>query len=221
MLVRSMLFVLAVGMITFVTGCNETTVATTPIIPPTATAMPVPTPTVTQTALEEVAKILSHLADANMVTIKDDWGGFSPVSPLIAHISIVRTAGVYTGSGQFAAGPGPLASRVEDYTFGDTTVEDFLTRLSGSPVEVKPYVPDVPWSDDYPSISIEVQLVDESVIFHTKSQGAQHIPWAIDINGDTYTIDSSQPNYALQKFEQAIHVNEVMDDLIKQITGTR
>lgn len=216
-------------------------VPTVALVPPTSG--PTSTPNATQTALAQlIDPILAQLTNAAEIHIKDEWSGrpskdfemgqFShqigtidntwpddfPVSALSAHISLTRTGDLFTGSGYYAAGTTPEITRTETITVSVEAVEDFLSKLSISPVEAKPYVPfqDRTREESNPSISVEVRLAGQAVHYHTKSQGYLHRPWAVDIDGDTYNIDSTQPNFALQEFERYIHVNDVMEDLIRQ-----
>ena len=52
-------------------------------------------------------------------------------------------------------------------------VEAFLAVLAVAPVLVREYVPHVTHTDDYPSITVELRMSRDSIVFFSQSQGVR------------------------------------------------
>lgn len=75
--------------------------------------------------------------------------------------------------------------------------KEAMRILARVPLVPGPYKPFWNHSDDYPSVQIVVTGESGTVRFHTKSQGAGHAPWAVDIAGTTLVVPSDAPQKAV------------------------
>ena len=102
----------------------------------------------------------------------------------------------------------PSFTRRYDLTLLGTTVKggrvsraEFkrsLRLLSEAPLSQGPYVPFADHTDDYPKIAIVAGSGARRVRFFTRSQGAGHVPWAVEIGGRTFVVASDAPERVLE-----------------------
>ena len=155
---------------------------------------------------------LSQIVQADSIRIKDEWEGYGAFSPISAFWDLHRTQGGFSGTATFRAHPHyPLYTSRPDLqgkVFTDTagvlvplgSVNSFLERLSRTHLFKGEYIPSIPRTSSYPSISIEIEVGDETITFFTRSQGKDHIPWGVMIQGETYVVVSSDvPARALEE----------------------
>ena len=216
---RQLFLVLLLSLTLLVAACDDSPVAPTPPPDPTSVVLvPTPTPNVqaTHTAIASIIDpVLNQIPNASAIHIKEEWSGSSVEYPLVARISITRTGDNFTGKADFSAGHSPPSTSTRDLTLRAQTVGEFLALISISPVEPTPYSPRNDGSDEHPSISIELTLPSETVIYRTMSQGYMQKPWALDVNGNTYSVDSTQPRYALNILERQLGVDNEMRAVIR------
>ena len=149
------------------------------------TTLPIPSPETT----------LARLKEALAVTIEDSWVGLG--NPHKARYELERQGSGLIGKARFEAGwsEGPTATA--NITVPVEATLDFLDTLAQSPAVYGHYEPRIKHTDDYPSLSIEVRLPDQTVRFYSESQGETHVPWGVDVKGDTFVINSDEPARAL------------------------
>jgi hypothetical protein len=97
-------------------------------------------------------------------------------------------------------------------------IENFLGKLSQTTFQEGKYMPRIEHTDDYPSLTIAVVLPYLGVTFHSTSQGANHMPWAAEIAGNTYIINSPEPSEALAIIRPYLKYDELekLKDLVIQ-----
>jgi hypothetical protein len=202
-------------------ACDDAPIVPTPPPDPTSTIL-LSTPTLnvsaTRTAIAPlVDPVLAQIPQAYAIHIKESWTDNTLRSPLVAQVSITRTGDLFLGQGYFTAADKTSTKKIKVST---STTEEFLARISVSPLDTGRYIPSTATSGGYPSITIEIMLPTEMVLFHTMSQAYGQKPWALDLRGERYNIDSRQPRYALDELDRAIGVDDAMKDLIRQIDCT-
>jgi len=156
-------------------------------------------------AAEQAGSALSgDLTQARAIRIEDDWNGLSTVAPLKAHYDLQRGASGFSGKASFSAGGNRRRPKetVEEISIPGDKAEAFLKMLSDAPMKPGAYVPKIRHTDDYPSIKIQVETKNETVVFFTESQGEDHIPWGATVSGKSYVIDSDVPSKALQSLRR-------------------
>jgi hypothetical protein len=115
------------------------------------------------------ASLLGGVTNATEVVIDDEESGLGGSSS--THGTLTRQDGAAFGS--------------------------LLRLLAEAPVLPGPYHANIVHTDDYPNVSIRVKTATEEFHFHSDSQGQDHIPWAVNVNGATYVVPSDAPARAL------------------------
>ncbi len=173
---------------------------------------------------------LSQIVQADSIRIKDEWEGYGPFSPISAFWDLHRVQDGFSGTAAFRAQPhySLLWSRpdLEGKVFTDRadiavplgSVNNFLSRLSRARLFKGEYVPSLPRMASYPSISIEIEVGDETVTFFTRSQGKDHTPWGVTIRGETFVVVSSDvPARALEEDLEPHLKREVLEELLRTV----
>lgn len=173
---------------------------------------------------------LSRIAQADSIRIKDEWEGYGPFSPISAFWDLRRTRDGFTGTATFEAHPhfplymsrpdlqGKVFTDTADILIPAGNVTSFLSRLSRARLFKGQYVPSLPRASSYPSISIEIEVGDETITFFTRSQGKEHIPWGVMIQGETYVVVSSDvPAGALEEYVEPHLKREVLNRLLNSV----
>jgi hypothetical protein len=154
------------------------------------------------------------LTGAQSVLIKNEWAGMWPVSPLAAHYELRPEAGQFLGTADFSVAGGQQTAGAEIAVPADV-MQAFLETLARSPMKEGEYVPRVERTDDFPLITIDIDLGSETVAFFSTSQGGSHVPWGAAFGGKTYVIDADTPARALKLLEPYLQA-ELLDALVEQ-----
>jgi len=159
----------------------------------------------------------SQLPDA--IVIYDKWVGLSPSAPIVTDYALQKDGDQFTGEAHFAAG-GYFSNTYKangSITIPVDVIEAFLKELAKSDPEPGPYTPYSAWTDDYPSIYLEVEYPSRRFEFSTTSQGAKNVPWRLTIDsGAEQVVNSGIPSDALDILRPYIPY-KILDELIKQI----
>ncbi len=195
---------ISIAAMILIAGCNTYGAATTAIkssVTATVTSPAVAIDPAAQATAEANAltAILGQFSDADKIAIADNWNGYSSRAPLITNYSLTRSIEGFIGSARFSAGGhrGQAHTANESIIIPKAVAQSFLSELSKTTPKPGKYTPDISHTDDYPSLSIEVELGKQSVRFYSQSQGFDNVPWGADIMGKSYTISTGQPGQAL------------------------
>lgn len=150
---------------------------------------PVPTP-------DPLAEALAQLPNADSFNIRDDWAGLALTSPILAHYRLERAPSGMTGVAEFSAGQQPITA-TEAITVPKDVIDSFLSKLASAPLKAGDYTPDISHTDDYPNLSITIQVTSGIVSYYSQSQGEDHLPWGASIGNTVYTIDTKTISEAL------------------------
>jgi hypothetical protein len=138
-----------------------------------------------------------------MVEIKNDWNGYSDITPIIRHYRLLPQGNGLGGNGNFAVGGyggyGIQQQYTKKITIDSTLTQKFLQTLAETKItKSNRYNPHRDHSDDYPDISIYIKTADREVTFASRSQGTQNIPWQVRIKtkGKVESFVSNSPNPA-------------------------
>jgi hypothetical protein len=165
-------------------GCSPAPVNTTTVKPP---QLLVSLPT------------LATIKQAATVEIKNDWNGYSDITPVLRHYKLKLDRQQLVGNAHIALGgygaAGIRQQRTTKIKVPAAIVSKFLTTLSTTPLQVGSYKPSLPKKDDYPAIEIKIKSDKKQVTFSSKSQGVDRIPWKIAIteNNTTREYISNSP----------------------------
>jgi ankyrin repeat protein len=156
--------------------------------PPRAPAVPPKAPTIEQGA----RRVRDILARADRLEMRWAWSGLSAdlLEPR-AHTLVLKD-GVIAGG----AIPEPLFRQA-------------LARLAEARIVPGPYEPYFSHTDDYPDVSITVDAGPDRVRFFTQSQGRGHVPWGVEVDGQTYIVPSISPAEAFGLLIERLEPPEV------------
>lgn len=173
---------------------------------------------------------LSQIVQADSIRIKDEWAGYGPFSPISASWDLHRAQDGFSGTAAFRAQPhysllwsrpdleGKVLTDSADIAVPFGSMKNFLRRLSRARLFKGEYVPSLPRMSSYPSISIEIEVGDETIAFFTRSQGKDHTPWGVTIQGETYVVVSSDvPAGALEEHLEPHLKREVLQELLNSV----
>jgi hypothetical protein len=165
-------------------SCSPTSVNTATIQPPQLLAS-LPT--------------LAAVTQAATVEIKNDWNGYSDITPVLRHYKLKLERQQLVGNAYIALGgygaAGIRQQRTTKIAIPAPIVSKFLTTLSKTPLQAGIYKPSLLNKDDYPAIEIKIKADKKQVTFSSKSQGVDRIPWKISIaeNNTTKEYISNSP----------------------------
>jgi ankyrin repeat protein len=73
-----------------------------------------------------------------------------------------------------------------------------LEQLALAPFFEGEYMPALFHTDDYPSLQITLTVGDQSLEFHSQSQGADHVPWGLEAQGRSFVVPTDHPAQAFR-----------------------
>lgn len=181
---------------------------------------------VTQSATPPSPSLISlpQLGAATVVNIKNDWNGYSDITPIERHYQFKNSAGGLFGDGYFAVGGYGAYNIRQQYTkkivIPALVTRQFLQKLSETKVySTSKYQPIQKRHDDYPAITIQIITSERQVKFFSSSQGQDHIPWQIKIKEKNqekiYASASAAPAAALLLLKPYID-HPGLDDVINK-----
>lgn len=132
------------------------------------------------------------LHETRAIVVVDAWRGYSAITPTRAVYRLVRAEdGSFTGTVRIRVGAGRVR---RDASFAvqlsRAAADSLLQVLSEAPVQAGRYRPAIAHTDDYPSITVRLTVGGSAVRFHTRSQGAAHVPWQVIARGRSYVTAS-------------------------------
>ena len=153
-----------------------------------------------------IATPMSSKLGVKMVEIKNDWNGYSDITPIVRHYKLLTKGDGLEGNGSFAVGGHGGYGIQQQYTkkiaINPTLTQKFLQTLSATKITKSDhYNPRRDHQDDYPDITIYIKTADREVTFASRSQGQQNTPWQIRIKTkgqvENFISNSTNPAQAL------------------------
>ena len=151
-----------------------------------------------------------------VITIADYWTGLSPLAPIEADFRLEPATGHFSGMAEFSvAGYTEAITRSVLISVPQATIDELLTLLASTPLEVGEYKAVFNHTDDFPSIIITVEGKAGSLGFGSESQARGHIPWRVVVDQDLYVTYADTPAQALALLDPylAREVQEALFDL--------
>jgi hypothetical protein len=148
-----------------------------------------------------------------MVEIKNDWNGYSDITPILRHYRLLPKGDGLEGNGSFAVGGhggyGIKQQHTKKIAIDPTLTQQFLQTLSATKITKSDrYNPRRDHRDDYPDITIYIKTADREVTFASRSQGSQNIPWQVRIKTkgkvESFITNSTNPAQALASIKTQI-----------------
>jgi hypothetical protein len=168
-----------------------------------------PTPRPTQTRLRDLHPALGALHTASQVIITRERGTLSPVTPMSALYTVARAGDQFTGDVHFEVA-GRLIPRKEQtlpVSIPTALMVQVLNELSLVKVSPGPYKPWIAWTDDLQENTVRVKFGRNEILFQSQSLGDGHVPWSIDISGQTMVAESGDIAVALKRLEPCLHLD--------------
>ncbi len=142
------------------------------------------------------------LNTATLVNIKNDWNGYSDITPIVRHYKFKPKAGGMSGNGHFAVGGYGAYNIRQQHTkkinISAAITQQFFKKLGETKMQTSSgYQPTRNRSDDYPAITIQITTPQQEVTFFSSSQGKNYTPWQIKTNKGIYISNSAAPTAAL------------------------
>ena len=140
----------------------------------------------------------SHF-EPRTVFIRDYWMGLEPQGPIDFTWRLERQ-----GETHAFAGTGTLArahrrtSVPLPVAVPDTAMLAFLRGLAAAPRTPGEYTPSIQHTDDYPELTILLYSAAGMTEFFSASQGDDHVPWSVHVDGGRYVSNSPAPARALK-----------------------
>ena len=134
---------------------------------------------------------LNAAIQAQTVEIRNDWNGYSDITPILRHYKLRLAGKDLVGNAHIAVGgygaAGIHQQRTTKVKIPAAVATKFLTTLAKTPLQTGVYKPLIARKDDYPSIEIKLKTNKKQVVFSSKSQGVDRIPWKIAITENKTT----------------------------------
>ena len=169
---------------------------------------------------------LAHITTGKAIEIKNDWNGYSDITPIIRHQKLwlkpnkELVGNSYIAVGGYGAG-GINQQATTKVTIPAGITVQFLATLAKTPIKKGTYKPLIKHSDDYPSVTIRVKSQQQQTIFTSQSQGVGRVPWQVTIqsakNSTSYISNSNLPTQALKLLSPYID-NPSIDGIIQRRT---
>jgi hypothetical protein len=177
----------------------------------------------------ETAKTLwsqwAQLAQVRSIEIHEDWMGLSEVGPVGRQYLLRPEGDHFAGKAIFSLGGGAgTKTKEEPIAVPNASVQEFLRLLSQAKLEKGEYKPFIEHTDDYPSVSIDIQLGAGKLSFYSKSQGEWAIPWGVTLGGEPYITRSKEPAMAMsvmQPYFKADSMAKFTDEYRSQLRRDR
>jgi hypothetical protein len=172
---------------------------------------------------------LPQLRAATLVNIKNDWNGYSDITPIERHYQFKNPVSGLSGDGYFAVGGYGAYNIRQQYTkkivIPALVTKQFFQKLNETKIYgTSQYQPLHKRRDDYPAITIQVTTPEHKVTFFSSSQGQNHIPWQIKIKEKTreksYVSQSTAPAAALVLLKPYID-HPGLEDVINKLRSPR
>ncbi len=171
-----------------------------------------------ESAQSDLPLLLFNSTQVSAIVIEDDWVGYSPVAPIEAHFRLQKSNDGFDGEAFFSVGGFSTSTLTDTVSIHIPQVEalQFLDSLAQTPVKKSIYRPAISHTDDYPAITITLKLPDDLVVFHTESQGAEHIPWQVTVQGNSYVIYTADVAHALNALDPFL-ARSIQQDMLDSL----
>jgi hypothetical protein len=168
---------------------------------------------------------LPPLRTVTSVNIKNDWNGYSDITPIERHYQFRNSANSLSGNGYFAVGGYGAYNIRQQYNkkivIPALVTQQFFQKLNETKIySSSQYQPITKRRDDYPAITIQITTPEHQVTFFSSSQGRHHTPWRIKIKGKTYVSNSDAPAAALLLLKPYID-HPGLEDVINKVRSPR
>jgi hypothetical protein len=144
----------------------------------------------------------------------------SRLFPMEARYALRREAAGFTGPATFAVGSNASRTAAENVRVPVEAVQQFLQTLTGALLR-EGYEPlSAPSGGASPDVRIGLTDQRGTLTLFTRSPGADFLPWGVEFEERTYTIESTVPANAFETLRPYLK-REILDALAREAIGAR
>lgn len=160
---------------------------------------------------------LATVLQADKVEIQNDWNGHSDITPVLRRYKLRLDKQKLVGNAHIAVGgygaAGIHQQKTTKINIPAATSAKFLATLAKTPLQTGTYQPRIDRGDDYPSITIQLQIARQQVTFSSQSQSVGNVPWKVTITKNDRTVEyisnSAFPAQALKSLDPYLDKNGI------------
>jgi hypothetical protein len=149
---------------------------------------------------------LATVMQAQTVEIRNDWNGYSDITPILRHSKLRLEQQKLVGNAYIAVGgygaAGIRQQKTTKVTIPVAVTTKFLKTLSKTPIQSGVYQPKLDLQDDYPSVKIQIKFDRQEIMLRSESQGVDRVPWQVTVKDNhttkEYITNSPLPAQALR-----------------------
>lgn len=142
----------------------------------------------------------------------------SRLFPIEARYTLQRGASGFVGPALFSVGSSSSRKATANVRLPFPVVAEFLQMLKGLPLR-EGYQPVTPTpGGSFPDIRVELRGRSAATALITRSPGRDLLPWGIEFERQTYTIESNVPAKAFTTLQPYLH-REVLESLTRAVTS--
>jgi hypothetical protein len=142
----------------------------------------------------------------------------SKLFPIEARYTLRRGNSGFVGAATFSVGSSAPRKATANVLLPFDAVRQFLQPLAGLSIQdgYEPATP--PPGGAFPDIRIELKTQTTTIALLTRSPGRDLLPWGVEFNGRTYTIESNVPPKAFAALQPHLR-RDVLDGLTQTVTS--
>jgi hypothetical protein len=170
-------------------------------------------------------RTLSFLPDADdiqQIDIQDVVRGpeaAATLFPIEARYVLRSQTDAFVGRATFSVGSKQRQRAEADVRVPFDALDQFLRRLSSALLRQDYAPPQPPPGGAFPDVRVSITpRAAAPVILFTRSPGPQYLPWGVEVDGRTYTIESTAPGQAFAELRTYLK-REELDRLTQAAVG--
>lgn len=143
----------------------------------------------------------------------------SKLFPIEARYALRRGTSGFVGRATFSVGSSTPRKATANILLPFDAVRQFLQPLAGLSIR-DGYVPaEAPPGGAFPDIRIELKDQARTMTLVTRSPGRELLPWGVEFQGRSYTIESNVPPKAFAALQPYLK-RDVLDRLTQSVTSS-
>jgi hypothetical protein len=164
---------------------------------------------------------LPPVENLQAITIQDTVRSAQEVSrlfPIDARYELRRGSSGFVGPATFSVGSSAPRKAIANILLPFDAVRGFLQALAGLSIRegYDPITP--PPGGAFPDVRIELKDQMRTVTIFTRSPGPNYMPWGVESDGRTYTIETNAPPKAFAALQPYLK-HEVLESLTQAATS--
>jgi hypothetical protein len=177
------------------------------------------------TTLLQLFPELADMPETNGVAIGVGWMGLSPLSPITAGYFLELHGDQFEGPGFFQVAEAPSEKRA--IAVPRDLVRAFLIAANKVRLVEGEYRARIEYTDDYPSLDVQVSIEGELLRIGSRSQQRQaksgdfvdRTPWYVDYHKRSFVVTATDLDRAFAALQPYLQDDKVFDELMKKYGG--